>query len=115
MIKELIYKWFHIEEPICRTCEVLQRELETIRRERDTLLNKILNPPVPELPKMEETETKPVPLGRRHIPYQIRQQLMQKNDEHSLKLMQDHKKKVAELEKEVIGDGDNAGKDSEAV
>src|SRR5687768_9606054 len=96
MIKELIYKWFHIEEPICRTCEVLSRELDTIRRERDALLNKILNPPVLELPKFEEIETKPVSLGRRHIPFQVRQQMLQENDRHSLKLMEDHKKKLKE-------------------
>jgi len=114
MIKELMYKWFGLSET-CRTCEVLERELERVQREKELLLNQLLSPKAVSIPiSVEPEELKPVPSGgRRFMPAIIRQQMIDASDKQTLQLMQKHKKdlkelneqktKVEELEKEVLG------------
>lgn len=104
MIKQLLYKWFNLNDS-CEACEVLRAELDYVKRQNETLLNRILNPE----PKIEQTitvpeEIKPVSAsgGRRFVPYAVRQQMMEREDEQSLKVMQEFQKKRQEAEKEVL-------------
>lgn len=118
MIKELFYKWFGLSDE-CKTCEVLKLELDRVIREKEMLLNKLLEPKVEARPPVVLEETpKPISLGRRHIPAIVRQQMMEQNDKRTLELMQKHKKELAEsktevtieeLEKEVIGEDVSTG------
>lgn len=113
MIKELLYKWFGLNDS-CQACEVLQAELDYVKRQNEQLLNRILNPPVPiesSTPQVEEI--KPVPTTRsRFVPYAVRQQMMEKEYEQSLKLMQDFQKERQKAEKEVLGEIKKEEKDA---
>ena len=94
MIKELIYKWFGLS---CRSCEILERELDRVNREKEILLNRLLEPKeVISAPVITEETPKPISLGRRHIPAIVRQQMMEQNDRRTLELMQKHKKELTE-------------------
>jgi hypothetical protein len=118
MIKELLYKWFGLEDKPCSTCEVLQRELENERREKERLLDRLLMPKVETQPAMEISEMKPLPTSRKFIPHAVRQQMMDQEDRKSLELMQKKQKEIKEmnstvekLEEEILGKGEeNASK-----
>jgi len=110
MIKELLYKWFGLEDKPCLTCEVLQRELENERREKERLLDRLLMPKVEMQPAMETTDLKPLPTTRKFIPHAVRQQMMDAEDRKSLELLKKKQKEIKEmgtpiekLEEEVLG------------
>lgn len=124
MIRELLYKWFQLEE--CRTCQILQISLDTANREKEFLLRKLLegNEPIPAAAEAT-VEYKPIPTTRsRYIPAVVRQQMMDREDQRTLQLLVDKKKeltqskvveeRIEELEKEVIGETD-ASEISKAV
>lgn len=104
MIKELLYKLFGIEER-CRTCEILQAELESCKRLNDTLLQRLIRPAIESVPPIieeEEPRKELKALSRpRFIPHAVREQMMMKEDSKALELMLAKKKEIAVLEKEV--------------
>lgn len=109
------------DEP-CATCEILKYELEVERARSNLLLDKItgINRQViqPEI-EDEPSDLKPLPIGRRKfVPFAVRQQMMEQNDLHTLKILQDKYAELhsinlgptpantsnEELEKEITGD-----------
>lgn len=88
------------EDPICKTCEVLKIELEHARDERRLLLEQILilsrpAPPVAEPVAQENQEAmKPIHTGRKHVPFQVRQQMMIDHDQQMLGIMLEKKKEM---------------------
>lgn len=91
-----------VEEPRCRACEILERQLEVERARVDMLLNRVTHSPAtPNAPEYEgEEELKPIQTTRRKfIPYAIRQQMIDQNDEATLAKL---KEKYAEIHNVVI-------------
>lgn len=89
----------------CRSCEILQLELERVYREKELLLSKLLIKDEPRAPvKEEETEFKPFAPsgGRRFIPSAVRQQMIDNEDNATLQLMQKRKREISELENAVL-------------
>lgn len=91
------------DEPVareCRSCEILQIELDHARREKALLLEALIEKvrPVVELPPSEEEvkNLKPISVGRQHISHRIRNQMIRESDNQLLKLMQDSKREMAE-------------------
>jgi hypothetical protein len=98
-----------IDARACQSCDVLKIELERTCRERDKLLDTILNKDKPQ-PRPELTNIQPV---TRQVPWHIkRQQLEQADREEAAKLraaedgkteqlLTDKQKEVESLEKEL--------------
>lgn len=108
MLRELMFKWFGLEELPCNTCEVLRAQLDESNRERRDLLNRLLEPTKPEPPSFAEVDLKPV--GQTHVPWRVRQQMLEAEDRKAAELlkakekeMQNHPriKDIEELEKEL--------------
>lgn len=121
MIKELLYKWFGLDDS-CKSCETLRAELDHVRREKNILLERLLNPKTDTPVSVNETtELKPIKPQFRYIPHAVRQQMMENEDRKTLDIMQKKQKeiadaKMAQLEKEVLGkEKDDASEISEAV
>lgn len=112
----------------CNSCEILKLELERIHREKEILLEKLLKK---DEPVSEPIESSPIAVssGRKFMPAIVRQQLMAREDQKSLQLLQEREKKIQEekfkyfkvspeieeLEKEIgIGEG-NASEISKTV
>lgn len=102
MIKELMMKWFGLSEPECKTCQVLQRELDICRREKEILLGKLINKEEPVINQYkDEGEMKPLPGSRRFMASAVRQQLIEKEDARTLEIMKKRTKEIDEIEKEL--------------
>ena len=101
MIKRLLAKWFGIElELPCNTCEVLRSQLDESNRERRELLNRLLEHNSPEPPvAIPQEEMKPI--GNQHIPWRVRQQMLEQEDRVKAKLMKDRTKEIEDLEKSL--------------
>jgi len=92
----------------CNTCEVLKLELERVYREKEILLQKLLIKDEPRPLGQESIPNTPIAVsgGRRFMPALVRQQMIDKEDQKSLQLLQNKKKEMsstAKLEKEVLG------------
>jgi hypothetical protein len=100
MIKELMYKWFGLEELPCNTCEVLRAQLDESNRERRELLNRLLEPSKSEpLPPVKEEELRSIQPA--FIPWRVKQQILEQEDRKSAELMKQKVKEIAELEHEL--------------
>lgn len=99
MIKQLMMKWFGITEPPCRSCEILQMELNRVITEKNDLLARILNPPVPIIEKESKEEFRPI--TPQHVPWRVRQQMMEAEDAKRAQLLKQSAKEIADLEKEL--------------
>lgn len=93
--------WFRrSDEIVCRTCEVLQIELDHARREKQLLLETLIEQRKPRevTPNepVEEQELKPIKLGRSHIPHKVRSQMIRENDLQLLEIMKKNKMEMAE-------------------
>jgi len=98
MIKELMYKWFGLEELPCRTCEVLRAQLDFANQERSNLLDKLLQKDVDSAPvNIKELQ----PIKPQYIPWRVRQQMMEVEDRHKAQLMKDRAAEINNLEKEL--------------
>lgn len=96
MIREFLYKWLQLEE--CKTCVILDRELAEVKRERDKLLEKLLNKnePIP-VAAVSVEEFKPISTTRnRFIPAAVRQQMMDREDQKTLQLIIDKKRELSQ-------------------
>lgn len=90
-------------EKICNACEVLQMELERLRRENERLLDILLVKPVKEEPIHTEDLKAVLP---KNIPWRTRQQMLENEDREKAKLL---KQNTEDLEKE-LGVSENAVK-----
>jgi len=89
------------EEVICQSCETLKKQLEIANYEKRQLLDKLLAPP----PIIEEKPPIPVSIPR-SIPWNVRKQMLEREDSEKAKLMRDAPKpdsiiSTEELEKEL--------------
>jgi hypothetical protein len=69
-------------------------------------LNRILEKPVVEVPKVETEELKPI-VGTRFMPFRVRKQILEAESRRQAQLIKEREstvKSTEELEKEVIGD-----------
>jgi len=90
------------EAKVCGTCEVLQLQVEKLQYTNDQLMSRILNPSNLETrPVVNEVNEAKLPTS--HIPWRVRQQLLEKEDREKARLMRDAAKPLAEVEKEVLG------------
>lgn len=79
----------------CETCDVLKHELELLRNERDTLLNKIIKSPVDIEPKRNTGELKPIIPVTRHQPFAARRQALESADRERARALRDATKDTA--------------------
>lgn len=86
-------------EKICSSCEVLRMALDRANHEKEQLLSKILNPP-----KEEEVKeaNEPLPIKSRHIPWRVRQQMLEEEDRVKAKVLQEHQENLKEANKASI-------------
>jgi len=113
--------WFHhlfnphCEEcSRCKSCEILERELEIERARFNLLLDKLngTSRSVNEVIENDETELKPISTLRKRVPFAVRQQMIEQNDMKTLHTLQDRWKEIhetvetaesnEELEKEIL-------------
>jgi len=99
MIKQLLYKWFGLQDEPCETCEILREQLAKSDSERKDLLARLLNPPVSEPPQKDEEEMKPVQPA--FVPWRIRQQMMEAEDRKQADLLRNRQREIAQLEKDL--------------
>lgn len=94
---------------VCQSCEILKVELSNMRREKEILLQHVLNPPAATAP---EPVSEPELIRPKHIPWRVKQQELETADrQQAARIMQEFKAKVnpvniEKLEKEMgIADG----------
>lgn len=105
MIKEILYKWFGLEDKPCASCELLRSQLESCNFERKELLSRLLDG----LHKEEEvvpTTQDLQPIGITRVPWRVRQQMLEKEDHVRAELLKKKEQeiintRVTELEKEL--------------
>lgn len=89
------------ENDRCKQCEILERQLEVERARQDILLSRLTNGQVVNQVVESETEPselKPLPMGRRrHIPYAVKQQMIEAEDEKGLKTLIDKYEEIRKL------------------
>lgn len=91
-------------EEVCASCETLKQQLEIANYEKEKLLNRIMEKPEPERVSAPEPQaTRP-----RMVPWNVRRQMLEREDREKARLMRDApkpdatlKSDVAELEKEM--------------
>lgn len=93
----------------CDTCDVLQRELELLRSERDKLLDRIITPPAVIKERVVERESNErVPLVSRHLPFTARRQALEQNDRDIARSKAKHEQTVAKPTGETVGKSDSS-------
>jgi hypothetical protein len=97
MLKEILYKWFGLEESGCQTCEVLRAQLDESNRERRELLHKLLTKDQTE-PPQKVNEEDFVPIKPQYVPWNVRRQMLEAEDKKQAQLIRERN---AELEKEL--------------
>src|SRR6187549_1934530 len=107
MLKQLFYKWFGLSlVPACSTCDVLRDQLEQSNMERRELLQRLLtqekSEPAPSPLVTEELQ----PIGNKHIPWRVRQEMLEREDRRANQLKVAAQKtaeeaRIAALEKEL--------------
>jgi len=99
MMKELIYKLFRLELPVCKICETLREQLDKSERERTELLHRLLDKDKPESSIQLTDELKSIQPN--FIPWRVKQQLLEAEDRKKAELMRNKDKEISELEKEL--------------
>ncbi len=78
MIKELLYKWFGLEDSPCRMCELLQMQLEQSNAERKELLAKLLEKDKEVVPDLKKEDFQPI--VPKFVPWHVRRQMLEAED-----------------------------------
>ena len=99
MIKQLLYKWFGLQDDPCETCEILREQLAKSDSERRELLTRLLARTVPEPSPQEKEEY--TPIKPQFTPWRVRQQMLEQEDRRKYQLTKEKEKEIAELEKEL--------------
>lgn len=88
--------------PHCDSCDILKVELAQERREKERLLNHILQPQVENTAREPE---KPEPIIPKHVPWRVKQQELEAKDRaEAARIMNQFKNRVVkteEIEKEM--------------
>ena len=94
-LRELKEIW---REPrVCLSCEVLKVELSNERREKEMLLTHVLTPR-PQLPEREVAPEPQVPITAKHVPWRVKQQMLEAEDRaRAAQIMSEFKKKDVEV------------------
>lgn len=109
MIKEILYKWFGLEEKPCESCETLRRQLELVNHEKSQLLELVLEKNRPEPATQIPSNLKPVlPVS---LPWRVRQQMLEQEDRQKARVLRQqqeqeelakkHNTEIESLEKEL--------------
>jgi hypothetical protein len=83
------------EGKVCQACEILKVELSNERREKEILLQHLLTP----RPTEPERTTAPelqVPISRKHIPWKMRQQMLEEDDRKKAQVLAEFRKREEE-------------------
>ena len=99
MIKQLLYKWFGLSDPPCETCDILRMQLEKSDAERRDLLHRLLEKETPEPPSTAPESY--IPVNPQHIPWRVRQQMLEQEDRAKAKIMRSHTEEIEKLEQEL--------------
>jgi hypothetical protein len=83
---------------VCSSCEILKQQLESVNYEKNRLLDRIMEKPIPEVVSKPMEPTRPV-----NIPWNIRRQMLESEDREKAKLLAQAPKPISteELEKEL--------------
>lgn len=99
MWKQLLNKWFGLQDETCEACEILREQLAKSDSERKELLARILNPPVSEPPPPIVEEMKPI--ASQFVPWRVKQQMLETEDAKKAELMRAKALEIEKLEKEL--------------
>lgn len=95
MLKQLLYKWFGLEDPPCASCELLRAQLEMCNEERKNLLERLLNPPKEEPAPTHKENLQPINPAR--LPWYVRQQMLEREDrKEAERIRKEKEKEIAE-------------------
>lgn len=86
------------DSKVCRSCETLKEQIESIRSENKRLLDRLLEKPAPE-PEQKSVEiTRPI-----NIPWNVRKQMLEAEDRERAKLLRNAPKPIPteDLEKDL--------------
>jgi hypothetical protein len=103
MIKQLLYKWFGLEDAPCASCELLRAQLELCNTERKELLTRLLDK---NNDREAPVDTKNLqPIHSSYVPWRVRQQMLETEDREKAKLLREKAAEmdpaIAKLEKEL--------------
>jgi len=85
------------ESRVCPSCETLKSQLESVNHEKNKLLDRLLTPPVVETVVQPVREiTAPV-----NIPWNVRRQMLEREDRERAKLIQNAPIPTETLEREL--------------
>ena len=93
MIGQLFRKWFGLPLDPCAACEILGTQLAASERERKELLTRLLDKDKPEPPSKESEQIRPI--GAQHVPWRVRQQMLEEADREKSRLMKAKKEEMA--------------------
>lgn len=85
----------------CKTCEVLQRELEYAKRQNEILLGRLLNPVQPAPVEHIKEDLKPIAPSSKFMPWSVRQAILEKEDRAKAKILAERKADIDSLEEEL--------------
>ncbi len=96
MIKELLYKWFGVEEPPCESCETLKMQLSIANHEKQEMLNTILSLAKPSegngaAPTVDYEKLKP-----RMMSWNVRRQMLEAEDRKTAQVQAEQRKAATE-------------------
>lgn len=84
------------EHKLCQSCETLKQQLEIANYEKQQILTKLLKEPTP------EPTTPPVEITRpRALPWNIRRQLMEREDRERARLLRNAPKPISENNEKI--------------
>lgn len=85
------------ESRVCSSCETLKSQLESVNHEKNKLLDRLLEKPVLEATTQPEREiTKPI-----NIPWNVRRQMLEREDRERARLIQNAPIPTEALEREL--------------
>jgi hypothetical protein len=74
------------DSKVCKSCETLKEQLESVNHEKNKLLERILERPVVETPAQPERK---VSVPKVNIPWNVRRQMLEHEDREQAKLLRD--------------------------
>lgn len=111
MLKELMFKWFGLEQLPCQSCEYLKQQIEIERQFNRVLFEKLTAPKIEtEAPVREPVIPAMMP---KHIPWRVQKQMLEADDRKAAAIKAQREKEITELEKTVLGPIKEEGNASE--
>lgn len=111
MLKSFFSWWHHVSNPhciecrdekedasICQSCEILKVQLEVANREKQQLLQALLPKPM-QTPTASENNLEPI--RGRHVPFNVRRQILESESRREAVLMAAKQKEMTEVPKDI--------------